>query len=99
MTLASGLTKQIKITVQKSAVAVSKITGVPKTVSLKKGKSKTLSPVIAPITATGKVTYTSSNKKVATVNSKGKITAKKKGKAVITVKCGKKTVKCNVTVK
>ena len=35
---------------------------------------------------TGKVTFKSSNKKVATVNSKGVITGKKDGKAVITVK-------------
>ena len=33
-----------------------------------------------------KITYTSSNKKVASVNSKGKITAKKVGTAVITTK-------------
>lgn len=49
-----------------------------------------------------KVTYSSSNEKVATVNSKGVITAKKKGKAVITCKAkdgsGKKAT-CTVTVK
>ena len=43
--------------------------------------------------------YSGSNKKVFTVSSGGKITAKKKGTAVITVKAGKKTVKCKVTVK
>lgn len=45
------------------------------------------------------ITYTTSNKKVAVVNAKGKITGKKKGTAVITVKSGKKSVKCKVTVK
>ena len=36
--------------------------------------------------AKSKITYSSSNKKVATVNSSGVITAKKKGTATITVK-------------
>ena len=48
---------------------------------------------------TGKVTFKSSNKKVATVNSKGVITGKKAGKAVITVKVGKYTKKLTVKVK
>lgn len=49
--------------------------------------------------AKGKVTWTSSNKKVATVKN-GKIVARKKGKAVVTAK-GKATgavLKCQVTV-
>ena len=46
-----------------------------------------------------KVTFTSSNKKVATVSKTGKITAKKAGKAKITVKAGKKKVTVNVVVK
>ncbi len=49
-----------------------------------------------------KVSFSSSNKKVATVSSKGVITAKAKGEAVITCKAkdgsGKKAV-CTVTVK
>ncbi|MFR7388606.1 MAG: Ig-like domain-containing protein [Blautia faecis] len=40
-----------------------------------------------------KVTYTTSNKKVATVTAKGVITAKKKGTATITVKSGSKSKK------
>lgn len=47
----------------------------------------------------GKVTWTSSNKKVATVSSKGVIKGIKKGKATITAKAGGKTYKCTVTVK
>lgn len=49
-----------------------------------------------------KVTYSSSNKSVATVNKKGVITAKKAGKAVITIKSkanSKKTYKIKLTVK
>lgn len=66
---------------------------------MKKGRSKTLKPTVIPITSTDKITYSSSNRKVATVSSKGKILAKKKGTAVITVKSGKKHLKCRVTVK
>lgn len=45
------------------------------------------------------VTWSSSNKKVATVGKKtGKVTAKKKGKAVITAKSGKKKYTCKVRV-
>lgn len=55
--------------------------------------------MLAPVTSKQKITYKSSNTKVATVNSKGQITAKKKGTAVITVKSGSKTVKCKVTVR
>ena len=59
----------------------------------------TLKPVRLPFTSMEKITFKSSNNKVATVNSKGVITAKKKGKVTITVKSGKKTVKIKVTVK
>ena len=45
-----------------------------------------------------KVTWSSSNKKVATVTKKGKVTAVKKGTATITAKAGKKKYKCKVTV-
>lgn len=57
---------------------------------------------VKPENASKDVTYTSSNKKIATVNSKGKVTAKKKGKVTITVssKSDKKVkAKCTVTVK
>ena len=97
--LASGLEKNITVKVQKKAVTTTSIRNVKKNVTLQAGKSTVLHPMINPVTSTQKVTYKSSNKKVAVVNSKGKITAKKKGKAVITVKSGKKTVKCKVTVR
>ena len=99
VTLKSGLKKNITVTVQKKAVKTTKISGVAKKLKLKRKQSATLKPVVTPLTSLQKVTYKSSNKKVATVNSKGKITAKKKGTAVITVKSGSKTVKCKVTVK
>ena len=99
ITLKSGLQKAVTVSVQKNAVKTTRISGVVKTLRLKRKQKAVLRPVIAPLTSTEKVTYKSSNTKVATVNSKGQITAKKKGTAVITVKSGGKTVKCKVTVK
>ena len=95
--LASGVTAKVTINVQKKTVATSSIRNVSKTWNAKSGEKLQLSPVISPITTTDKVTYTSSNKKVATVSGKGLITAKKAGTAKITVKSGKK--KFTVTVK
>ena len=64
--------------------------------NLKKGKKVTIKVKAAPAS---KVTYKSSNTKVATVNSKGVVTAKKKGTAKITVKCNGITKTFKVTVK
>ena len=105
--LASGTTAKFTVKVQKTGVAttsitvVNKSTGkkVSKTVSLKAKKKLKLAATVAPVTSKQKVTYSSSNKKIATVNSKGVITAKKKGTVTITVKSGKKTVKIKVKVK
>lgn len=99
VTLKSGLRKKVTISVQKKAVKTSKITGIPKTLKLKKNKTAKLKAAVAPLTSLQKVTYKSGNKKVVTVSSKGTVKAKKKGKAVISVKSGSKTVKCKVTVK
>ena len=97
--LNSGYEKSVTVKVQKSAVKTTKITGVPKTLKLKKNQKYTLKPALKPVTSKEKITYKSSSFKVVKVDSKGRITAKKKGTAVITVKAGKKTVKCKVTVK
>ena len=99
ITLKSGLQKTVTVSVQKSAVKTKKISGVAKTLRLNRKQKTTLKPVLSPLTSTEKITYKSSNSKVALVNSKGQITAKKKGTTVITVKSGTKTVKCKVTVK
>lgn len=98
VTLASGKKVQIRVKVQKTAVNTSKISGIETALEIRQGTSRTLKPVISPITCMYKVKYTTSNSKVATVSSAGKITAKKKGNAVITVTCGKKKMQCKVTV-
>ena len=95
----SGYEKSVTVKVQKTAVKTTKITGVPKTLKLKKNQKYSLKPVLKPVTSKEKITYKSSSSKVVKVDYKGRITAKKKGTAVITVKAGKKTVKCKVTVK
>ncbi len=68
-----------------------------------KGKRYTLKATVTPAGATNKkVTWTTSNKKVATVTQSGVVTAKKKGKCVIkaTAKDGsKKYATCKVVVK
>lgn len=96
--LASKVEIRITVRVQKKAVQATKIQGVPKTLTLKKGDTHKLTPVVRPLTCKMKVTYSSSNTKVATVTKNGKIRAKKKGKTVITVTCGSVTKKCRVTV-
>ena len=68
--------------------------------TLKTGKKLKLKATVAPKFATNKaVTWSSSNKKVATVSKNGVVTAKKKGKCTITVKTadGKKK-SCKITV-
>ncbi len=99
VTLKSGFSRDIKVNVQKNEVTCTKITLNKKSVTLKNGKSFTLKPTVQPITCIQKVTYSTSDSSVATVSSKGVIKAKKKGKVTITVKAGKKKVKCKVKVK
>lgn len=99
VTLASGLTGKINVKVQKGTVQTTRISGLKKSITLKMKKKTTLKPVISPVTSTQKVTYKSSNTKVAAVSSSGRITAKRRGRAAITVKSGRKSFKVSVTVK
>lgn len=98
ITTVAGAKKTIKVTVQTKAVKTTKISGLSKMVTIKKGKSVKLKPVIAPVTSQDKVTYKTSNKKIATVSSKGVIKGKKAGKAKITVKSGSKKYTVTVVV-
>ena len=87
--------KPDKKTVKAKKVVVNK-----KNIVLKKGKKVKLKAKLKPANATEKVTFKSSNKKVAKVTKKGVVKAVKKGKCKITVKTasGKKAV-VKVTVK
>ena len=87
--------KPDKKTVKAKKVVVNK-----KRIVLKKGKKVKLKAKLKPTNATEKVTFKSSNKKVAKVTKKGVVKAVKKGKCKITVKTasGKKAV-VKVTVK
>ena len=96
--LKSGLTGTIQVKVQKKRVAATKVVVAEKTVKLQKGQKQKIHAYIQPLTTEDKLTFTSSNKNVATVSKDGTITAKKAGKANITVKAGKKKVTVKVTV-
>ena len=100
--LASKKSASFKVTVQRGAVKTSKITVSTKSVTLKKGTTyrKLASSVkVTPVTSQEKVTYTSSNKKIATVTPGGVIKGLKKGTATITIRSGSKKTTCKVTVK
>ena len=92
ITATSGKLKATyKLTVKNPTFSLTKSSA-----TIKKGKTTIIKSKAAPA---GKVTYTSSNKKVATVTGKGVVKGISKGKATITVKCNGITKKFVVTVK
>ncbi len=91
-----------KGTYVKQPVKVSGVTLDPKTAKIFKGEQITLSATVSPTSAFNrKVTWKSSNPKIASVSKKGVVKGRKPGTATITVTTvdGKKTAKCRVTVK
>ena len=80
-----------KVTVKNPTLTLSKTSA-----TVKVGKT---TKITAKATPSGKVTYKSSNKKVATVSSNGTIKGIKKGTAKITVTCNGVTKTVKVTVK
>lgn len=100
ITYKDGSTRIYQVKVQKGIVKTTRISLNKRSVILaKKGKTFQLKVTLTPVTSQQKITYKSSNSKVATVSSKGKITARKKGTATITVKSGNKKITCKVKVK
>ena len=95
-TTGSGKTATCKVTVllPSTSVTLSKTS-----LSLNKGKTYTLKATMSPSTTTDKVTWKSSNTKVATVSSTGVVKAIAKGTCTITATTtsGKKAT-CKVTV-
>ena len=89
----SGVTKKLVSSIKLNATKK----------QLKKGKSYQLKATITPSDAANKkVTWSSSNKKIATVSASGKVKAKKKGTCIIT--CTAKdgsgvAAECRITVK
>lgn len=80
-------------------VPVAGITLDKTTASVEEGKSLTLTATVTPDNATDKtVTWTTSDRSVATVDSTGVVTGIKAGTATITAKAGEKTATCTVTV-
>ena len=83
-------------------IPVESVTLKDTSVTIKKGSTKTLKPVIYPEYATNQaVTWTSSDPTIAKVDKNGVVTAVKKGACFITctTKQGKKKVTCIVSVK
>ena len=86
VTLASGKKATLKVKVQKAKVTTTKITGLKSKVTIKKGEKLALKANLKPLTTQNKVTYKSSNKKVATVSKTGVVKAKGKGSCYIYVR-------------
>ena len=104
VTLASGATANVKVKVQKEAVAAAgldiSLAGLRGgQLILKKGQSVTCKATVKPFTCKTKVTYSSGNSKIAKISKKGKIRAVKNGKTKITIRAGKKKKVIWVTVK
>lgn len=95
----SGLRRVVTVYVQKGTVRTQRISGIAKSITMKSKQRAAFCPVITPLTSSERITYRSSNSRVAAVNSRGQITAGAKGTAVITVTSGSKSVRCKVTVK
>ncbi len=99
ITLTSGASKTVKVKVQTAKVVTGKLKVRSKKITLQRGKTLKLKPVVTPVTSQDKITYSSSDKKVATVSPKGVIKAVGKGNAKITVRSGKKKVICTVIIR
>ena len=102
-------TKKVK-GAYKTLVLTVKVTDpdAPKSVKIKEGKKKTLNvgdklqltAVLKPEKANTKLTWTTSDKKIATVSKKGLVKAKKEGKVEITVTTSNgKSATIKITVK
>ena len=102
VTTQRGASASVEVKVRKTKVKTEKLTltNIEKQkLTLKKGKIFKIKTELTPLTSQEKITYKSSDKKVAKVSKTGKIKAVKAGKAVITVKSGDKMVKVKVSVK
>ncbi len=80
--------------------APSKITPDDKSMTIKKGKKRKISYELPQGSTSSKITFSSSNKKIAAVSSAGVVKAKKKGKCTITLRTfNGKSAKVKIKVK
>ena len=94
-TLPNGNKDSCEITVPKPTYKISKIKS-----TIYTGNSVQLSIVANPADQEPKITWSSSDKSIATVTSSGKVTGKKVGKCTISAKLSSgKVLKCSITVK
>ncbi len=96
----NGKTATCKVTVSDVTIEVISIALKPSSLSIDVGKTKTIGVSFNPSNATNQVvTWTSSNKDIATVSSEGVVKGVKPGSATITAKSSNgKTAICKVTV-
>lgn len=100
VTMKSGATASCEVMVQKSKVVTKKLLLNYKKLTMLKGRKEQLVATRNPISATEKITWSSSNKSIATVDKKGKVTVKKAGRVKITAKASNgKKISCTITVK
>ncbi|RYQ12461.1 Ig-like domain-containing protein [Bifidobacterium pseudolongum] len=96
---AGGKSASVKVTVKTPVVPVSSVSLSGGTSSLEVGGSTQFKATVAPANATDrKVTWSSSDAKVATVDASGKVSAKAAGTVTITAKAGGKSASVKVTV-
>ena len=96
---AGGKSASVKVTVKTPVVPVSSVSLSGGTSSLEVGGSTQFTATVAPANATDrKVTWSSSDAKVATVDTNGKVSAKAAGTVTVTAKAGGKTASVKVTV-
>ena len=98
ITVKSG-SKKVVVTVKVTGVKTTKLSGVPTAKTVARGKTFKIKAVATPRNTDEKITYTSSNKKIATVTSAGVVKGLRKGTTIITVRSGSKKMTCKVTVK
>ena len=92
--------KKVTVKVKVEGVKTTKLTANATARTLNRGKSFNWKVTRTPANSSEGITYTTSNKKIATVSKTGKITAKKKkGTATITAKSGNQRVSIKITVK
>ncbi len=98
VSMENGQTEMVKVIVKKSGSGSSNSSKLPVSLTLKKGASVTLEPMIS---SSGSMVCKSSNEKVASVSGRRsvKVKGKKIGKTKITVKAGKMKYTVAVTVK